>query len=448
MKKRVKKAAGNPLKPDHTEVLAGTGQKPLILKKARFVVTKGRDEGKEILFLDPVVTIGTLPENTLALTDPTVSRRHALVEETAAGYVLRDGGSTNGTFLDGVRVREGYLSPGSVIRLGQTEMIFSPIEELVNILRSSRDHFGELAGATACMREVFGLLERVSPADLTVLIEGETGTGKELAARAIHEHSRRAKAPFVVFDCGAAAPTLIESELFGHEKGAFTDAVKARQGAFELADQGTLFLDEIGELAPALQPKLLRALDQREVKRVGADQPARVNVRVIAATNRDLQKEVKAGRFREDLYYRLSAVSVHLPPLRKRTEDIELIAKRLLTGIAAGAGKDVIDLSPDAATALAAYSWPGNVRELKNVLERASALSDGRRIEARDLFLSQGKLTSTLEGLSGKTLEEIEKAAIRATLKSASGNKTEAAKQLGIAYSTLYEKMKKFGIKE
>ena len=427
-------------------MLAGLDQKPLIFKKARFVVTAGRDEGKEVMVHDPVVTIGTLPESSLVLTDPTVSRRHAVVEETAAGYVLKDEGSTNGTFMNGVRVREGYLSPGAVIRLGQTEMIFSPIEERVEVPRSSRDHFGELLGATASMREVFGILERVSPADMTVLIQGETGTGKELAARAIHDHSRRATAPFVVFDCGAAAPTLIESELFGHEKGAFTDAVKSRQGAFELADNGTLFLDEIGELAPPLQPKLLRALDQREVKRVGAERSARVNVRVIAATNRDLEKEVKAGRFREDLYYRLSAVSIQLPPLRKRKEDIGLIAKRLLAGISEGTDKKVIDLSSEAAAALAAYSWPGNVRELRNVLERASALSDGKRIEVRDLFLSQGKKTATLEGLSGKTLEEIEKAAILATLRSTAGNKTEAAKQLGIAYSTLYEKMKKYGM--
>jgi len=362
--------------------------------------------------------------------------------------VLRDLDSTNGTFLDNGRVREGYLTAGSVIRLGQTELAFSPLEERIEILRSSSDRFGGLIGSSAPMREVFGLLERVALTDMTVLVQGETGTGKELAARAIHEHSRRKAKPFVVFDCGAVAPNLIESELFGHEKGAFTDAVRSREGAFELADGGTLFLDEIGELAPALQPKLLRALDQREVKRIGAGQPVTVNVRVIAATNRDLEKEVKAGRFREDLFYRLSAVSVFLPPLRKRREDIEPIAEHLLASIAGDVGKKLTGLSPEAADALKAYPWPGNVRELKNVLGRAAALSDGTRIEVKDLFLSQGKKTDTLEELSGKTLEEIEKAAIHATLKSVSGNKTEAAKVLGIAYSTLYEKMKKYGMKE
>jgi len=423
-------------------------QKPLVLRKARFVVSKGRDEGKEMVLQTPLVTIGTLPDNSLALTDPTVSRRHASVEETSHGYILRDLGSTNGTFLDGVRVREGYIQAGSHIRLGQSEMVFSPLEERIENLRSTSDHFGDLIGTSSPMREVFGILERIAPTDISVLIQGETGTGKELAARAIHNRSRRVAGPFVVFDCGAVAPNLIESELFGHEKGAFTDAVKSRQGALELADSGTLFLDEIGELATSLQPKLLRALDQREVRRVGAELIVKVNVRVVAATNRNLEEEVKAGRFREDLFYRLSAVRIYLPSLRMHKEDIELISGHLLAGLSADVGKKLTGLSPEAAAALTAYPWPGNVRELKNVLSRASALSDGNRIEARDLFLSQGKRTSTLEGLSGKTLEEIEKAAIHATLKSVSGNKTETAKVLGIAYSTLYEKMKKYGMKE
>jgi DNA-binding NtrC family response regulator len=444
MSKTEKKAGPSEHNADKTQVLSSLGGKPLILKKARFVVVEGKDKGREMVLQKPHVAIGTLSENDLVLSDPTVSRGHAVVEETSGGYVLRDLDSTNGTFLDGVRVREAYLSEGSVIRLGGTALAFSPIEERIETARSASDRFGELIGASAPLREVFGLLERIAPSDITVLIQGETGTGKELAARAIHSHSRRAKGPFIVFDCGAAAPNLIESELFGHEKGAFTDAVKSRQGAFELADNGTLFLDEIGELAPALQPKLLRALDLQEVKRVGAEQTIRTNVRVVTATNRDLQKEVKAGRFREDLFYRLSAVAVSLPPLRKRPEDIEPISAKLLADLSHEIGRKLKGLSPEAAEALRSYPWPGNVRELKNVLGRAAALCDGTRIEAKDLFLSHGKKSETLDGLSGKTLEEIEKAAIHATLKSVGGNKTEAAKVLGIAYSTLYEKMKKY----
>ena len=352
MAKRGEKSDASGKNSDRTQVLSAAGQKPLILKKARFVVNKGRDKGKEIVLHKPLVTVGTLPENDLVLTDPTVSRSHAVIEEKAGGYVLRDLNSTNGTFLDGVRIREGYLAAGSLIRLGQTEMTFSPLEERIEAVQSSSDRFGELIGASTPMREVFGILERVAPTDITVLIQGETGTGKELAARAIHDHSRVTEGPFVVFDCGAVASNLIESELFGHEKGAFTDAVKSRQGAIELADGGTLFLDEIGELTPALQPKLLRALDQQEVKRVGADQAVKVNVRVVAATNRDLEKEVKAGRFREDLFYRLSVVTVSLLPLRKHKEDIEPIAEHLLTRISADTGKRLKGLSPETAEAL------------------------------------------------------------------------------------------------
>ncbi len=434
-------------KTDKTRVL-GTSQKLLVLKKARFTVIKGTDKGKELVLQNALVSIGTLPTNDLVITDTTVSRTHAEVEEKSGGYVIRDLDSTNGTFLEGLSVREAFLTPGSVIRLGETEIIFSPVEECIEIPTSNAESFGELTGSSSPMQEIYGILERVSPTDVTVLIEGETGTGKELAARAIHRHSKRADGPFVVFDCGAVAPNLIESELFGHEKGAFTDAARFRQGVFELADNGTIFLDEIGELSLDLQPKLLRALDQREAKRIGSDKPVSFNVRVIAATNRDLEKEVKAGQFREDLFYRLSVVRVSMPPLRKRKEDIETIASDLLAGISKEIGKKITGLSSEAGAALSAYAWPGNVRELRNILGRAAALCNGDRIEARDLFLTQKKKSATLDGLSGKTLEEIEKAAIQATLKSANGNKTEAAKVLGIAYSTLYEKMKKYGMRE
>jgi transcriptional regulator with PAS, ATPase and Fis domain len=432
---------------DKTEILVVRNRGPFIFRKVRLSVVNGRDAGKETMLQKALVSIGTLPQNDLVLTDQTVSRRHVEVVEKTDGYVIRDLNSTNGTFLNGVRVREAYLTPGSVIRLGQTEISFSPLEEHIEILKSAADRFGELVGSSSPMQEVYGILERIAPTDVTVLLEGETGTGKELAARAIHNYSRRAGGPFVVFDCGAVATNLIESELFGHEKGAFTDAVKSRQGAFELADGGTIFLDEIGELSLDLQPKLLRALDQRETKRVGAEKPIPVNVRIISATNKDLEKEVKDGKFREDLFYRLSVVRVYMPPLRKRKEDIETITEYLLAGISFEIGKKVNGLSPEAAAALMSYSWPGNVRELKNVLGRAAAMSDGGKIEAKDLFLSQGKKTAALEGLSGKTLEDIEKAAIHATLKSVSGNKTEAAKMLGIAYSTLYEKMRKYGMR-
>jgi DNA-binding NtrC family response regulator len=442
-----KQGRKGPDKADKTQVLSDN-RRMLVFRKARFSVVKGRDKDRELVLQKGLVTIGTLASNDLVVTDSTVSRSHAAVEEKSEGYVIRDLDSTNGTFLDGVRVREAFLAAGSVIRLGETEIVFSPMEERIEVPKSDAQSFGELIGGSSPMQEVYGILERVSGTDATVLIEGETGTGKELAARAIHRFSKRTDGPFVVFDCGAVAPNLIESELFGHEKGAFTDAARLRQGVFELADKGTIFLDEIGELSLELQPKLLRALDQRETKRIGSDKPVCFNVRVIAATNRDLEQEVKAGRFREDLFYRLSVVRLAMPPLRKRKEDIETIASHLLSGISKEIGKKVTGLSSEAGAALAAYSWPGNVRELRNILGRAAALSSGSRIEARDLFLTQKKKTATLDGLSGKTLEEIEKAAIQATLRSTNNNKTEAAKVLGIAYSTLYEKMKKYGMRE
>ena len=448
MKKGEKKATSSGKRVDRTLILDQSGQRPVVLKEARFTVCAGRDKGAELSVQKTHIAIGTLPENDIVLTDPTVSRRHAVVEETPQGWLLRDLESTNGTFLDGVRVREGYLKAGAVILLGNTELAFAPAEERIEKLESSAVRFGGLIGSSVPMREVFAILERVAPTDITVLLQGETGTGKELAARAIHDQGRRSGRPFVVFDCGAVPSNLIESELFGHEKGAFTDAVKARQGAFELADGGTLFLDEIGELALSLQPKLLRALDQREVRRVGAEQTLRADVRVVAATNQDLEQAVKNGTFREDLYYRLSAVSVYLPPLRKRGEDIDRIAGHLLTGIAKETGRKIDGLAPEAAAVLRGQPWPGNVRELRNVLVRASALSTSSRIEVKDLFLTPRKKTETLEGLSGKTMEEIEKAAIHATLKAVDNNKTEAAKVLGIAYSTLYEKMKKYGMRE
>ena len=448
MKDPRKKSGSSDEEPGDTRILDDGSSKASVLKQARLIVLKGKNAGKEILLRKTPFSIGTLQDNDLALTDQTVSRKHAVVEEKSGRYVLSDLSSTNGTFLDGVRVREAFLAPGCVIRLGHTEIFFSDREEQTGSGKSNTTGFGKLLGVSPPMQELYGILERVSPTDVTVLIEGETGTGKELAARAIHDSSRRRNGPFIVVDCGAVAPNLIESELFGHEKGAFTDAVRLRQGAFELADDGTIFLDEIGELSLDLQPKLLRALDQRMYKRVGAERPESCNVRVISATNRDLEKEVKAGRFREDLFYRLSVVRICMPPLRKRKEDIAALADHLLAGISREIGKNISGLSPEAAAALNTYAWPGNVRELKNILERAAALSTSSRIEVRDLFLSDKKSSNTLDGLSGKTLEEIEKAAIRATLQSVNGNKTEAAKMLGIAYSTLYEKMKKYALKE
>ena len=301
------------------------------------------------------------------------------------------------------------------------------------------------------MKRIFTMLKKISPTDITVIIEGETGTGKELVARAIHSRSQRAKGPFVVIDCGSISKSLIESELFGHEKGAFTGATQARRGAFEMANRGTIFIDEIGELGLEMQPKLLRVLEQREVRRVGGNEVFQVNVRVIAATNRDLASEVQKGRFREDLFYRISVVRIYLPPLREKGEDIPLLAQQFARELSEQyrSGGDVA-VSAEALEILRHYHWPGNVRELKNVITRAMAMGSDEALQLRDFIMplsSEGRPRApSLDSLIGKTLEEIEKAAIMKTLKAQGGNKSAAGRVLGIAYSTLYEKMKKYGL--
>jgi len=322
-----------------------------------------------------VIHIGSAKTADIVLTDPTVSRHHAEIRRGQDGVILRDLGSTNGVFVGHVRAKEVYLGPDTHFRVGRTELVFTPADEIIDVAPSSADHFENLIGSSVAMREVFGILERVAPTDLTVMITGETGTGKELASRAVHQVSKRAQGPFVVFDCGAAPDNLIESELFGHQRGAFTGAVDARPGVFEMSHGGTIFLDEIGELPLDLQPKLLRVLEQREVRRVGATKTKTVDVRVVAATNRNLREEVDAGRFREDLYYRLAVVEMVMPPLRDRMEDLDVLAHHLLKR--SSHNTRVQEIATDVLQIFRSYHWPGNVRELNNVIERALPFSDG-----------------------------------------------------------------------
>jgi transcriptional regulator with GAF, ATPase, and Fis domain len=324
--------------------------------------------------------IGKAPDNDLVLSDDTVSRHHCELAATGQGIHVRDLGSTNGTRIDGTRVEGAVLTPGSVLKVGEVEIAVRPATQRVEVMPSDASEFHGVLGKALGMRTIFGVLERIAPTDATVLLEGETGTGKDALARAIAAASPRAHRPFVVVDCGAVSYSLIESELFGHERGAFTGAVAARAGAFELADGGTLFLDEIGELPVDVQPKLLRVLETREFRRVGGNKTQQANVRVLAATKRNLLREVQAGKFREDLYFRLAVVPVTVPPLRTRREDIPLLATHILELTQRTAGDAAPSsvpptLGPDAMSALMAHDWPGNVRELRNVLERAVYLS-------------------------------------------------------------------------
>jgi len=361
-----------------TTTLGSGGPRQIHIRRGRLTCVAGEDKGQSWLVDGDLVRIGSRSGNDIALSDTTVSRRHAEVLRVPEGVLLRDLASTNGTFVGPVKVREVYLSPDTRFRVGQTELVFAPADEVIEVLPSEEPYYENMVGGSLGMRELFGLLARVAPTELTCMVTGETGTGKELVSRAVHNRSKRSKKPFVVFDCGAVSQSLVESELFGHERGAFTGAVASRPGVFEMAEKGTVFLDEIGELPVELQPKLLRVLEQREVRRVGSGQTRSVDVRVVCATNRNLRDEVAAGRFREDLFYRLAVVELRLPPLRQRLQDIPLLVSHILRNCAHNAG--VQDLSREVNALFDAYHWPGNVRELRNVVERALPFCDGTQI--------------------------------------------------------------------
>jgi two-component system, NtrC family, response regulator HydG len=331
------------------------------------------------------------------------------------------------------------------------------VEAQCDYLRSEAEHkyhFAELVGDAQGMRNVFGTIEKVAPTDSSVFIFGESGTGKELVARAIHNRSKRAQGPFIKVNCGALTETLLESELFGHEKGAFTGAIKRKLGRFELADGGTLFLDEIGDVSPTMQLKLLRALQEKEFERVGGEQTIKVDVRVVSATNKDLKKEVAEGRFREDLYYRLHIVPITLPPLRERRDDVPLLARHFVEKLAPRTNSKVKAIADDALGRLMAYAWPGNVRELENAIEQALVFAEGEVITLGSLpaFLrGSDSPEGTLEVPRGEMslpdiLDDLEKQLILKAYEKAKGVKTETARLLGIKTSALYYKLEKYGI--
>lgn len=311
-----------------------------------------------------------------------------------------------------------------------------------------------IIGQSPAMQELLGMVQTIAPTEATVLLGGESGTGKELIAKAIHMNSDRRKGPYVAFNCAAITESLFEAELFGHEKGAFTGADKRREGLFALADKGTLFLDEVGEIPLLMQAKLLRVLQEREVQPLGSGKNIDIDVRIIAATNRDLEKEVEEGRFREDLFYRINVVSLILPPLRERIEDIPLLAQHFLKKFAERNGKDAKGFTPGAMDALIHYTWPGNVRELENVVERAVVLLLGDYVSERQLPPQVLRATKNTQNHDEQemaqpqdqpaTLKDMERAVIMQTLTEVGGNKSEAAKRLGITRKTLHLKLQKY----
>jgi DNA-binding NtrC family response regulator len=388
---------------------------------------RGPDKGASVRLESEETVVGTSATAHLVLTDATVSRHHLSLQALPDGWLVSDLGSTNGTHLDGRRVRAAYVAPGDKLQLGATQLKLEAEKQPVDLALSQRASFGRLLGKSVAARRLFALLERVAPESATVLLSGETGTGKDLAAEAIHEASPRAQGPFIVVDCGGLVDNLLESELFGHEKGAFTGADSARNGAFEEADGGTLFLDEIGELPRELQPKLLRVIERRELRRVGAVEPRAIDVRIVAATNRDLKLAVNQGLFREDLFHRLNVVSIRIPPLRERMEDVPLLAEHLwreYTG-------DRHEVLPEALlSAFLAYHWPGNVRELRNKVERAVLLARAGRVTDALSGIGEVKLDEPFPFRQAKAaaIESFERVYLAALLERARGNISEAAR--------------------
>jgi transcriptional regulator with GAF, ATPase, and Fis domain len=358
----------------HPETRARPLAQVVRYSKVRVRVAEGPDAGVSRELVNATLRVGSASDNDLVLGDNSVSRHHCAIEPVAGGVRVRDEGSTNGIFLDGVRVYDALFSGPVRLRLGDSVLGVEPLAETADREQLASARFHGLIGRSPRMRELFADLARIAPSELSVLIEGETGSGKELVAESLHAESARCKGPFVVFDCSAVAANLVESELFGHERGAFTGAVQSRAGVFEQADGGTIFLDELGELPKDLQPKLLRVLERREVRRLGSQRTIPVDVRLVAATHRNLAAEVRRGNFREDLYFRTATALVRVPPLRDRMEDLPLLVAHLLERH--HPQRRAVDV-PRAVWALfEAHRWPGNVRELSNAVQRLMVTPD------------------------------------------------------------------------
>ncbi|MFO0666357.1 MAG: sigma 54-interacting transcriptional regulator [Polyangiaceae bacterium] len=435
--------------------------KPMNQASVTLVVLSGSQRGATKR-VEQRITIGKARENDLVLPDDTVSRIHCEVIASGEGIRIRDLGSTNGTKVDGMRVADAFIQAGSLIKVGEVEIAVRLEASRIEVMPSEREQFGEALGKSLPMRQIFALLERIAKTDATVLFQGETGTGKDVLARSVVSEGPRKGKPFVIVDCGAVNYSLIESELFGHEKGAFTGAVAMRQGAFEIAHNGTLFLDEIGELPLDVQPKLLRVLETKEFRRVGGNAPIRSDVRVIAASKRDLAREVKLGKFREDLYFRLAVVPVTVPPLRARREDIAALVTHMIEKADGGSS---LQLKPETMAALEAHDWPGNVRELRNVLERAlyMAKADGRKEVELVMVpgISAGGAGVGGPGASGYSFDptesyrdtrarhdqEFERAYLKWLLSRHSGNLSAAAREARMDRKHLYDMAKKHNLR-
>jgi DNA-binding NtrC family response regulator len=439
----------------HTQLLTDDASGILLERSFRLRVVAGPDQGKEHMLDEGTTMVGTHADNDLVLTDATVSRYHLEIRVRRDGIEVRDLDTKHG----GARIGSVVLTGAARLRLGKhTEMDVEPVDTSVDLGEFAADRFGDVLGTTQPMKRLFALLAKAAPTEATILLQGETGTGKEAIAEAVHRHSRRSKGPFVVVDCGSIPHELIASELFGHAKGSFTGAGADKQGLIEAANHGTLFLDEIGELALDLQPQLLRVLDRRQVRRVGETQSVDVDIRVIAATHRDLRAMVKAGQFREDLYYRLAVVATYVPPLRDRKADIPALA----TWFAEKMGRGSFAQSPALLEQLQRHDWPGNVRELRNVVERALSLGDAALADlgegssrppapaSEEAGIKRQSNPDVLEmpfkEAKAQLVEAFERDYLSALLARHHGNISRAAAEAGIDRNYIHRLVKKYGL--
>ncbi len=410
-----------------------------VLDRIELVVLDGSDAGRTFRATGPRCVIGTHESSDLVLHDSTVSRFHCELSLQEGSVIVRDLGAKNKTLVDGVAVLVAPLSDGNVLTLGKTQVRFARDVGALRVAVSTREQFGGLVARGVAMRHVFTILERAAAADSTVLLTGETGTGKDAAALAIHSESKRRAEPFVIVDLACAPAGLLASELFGHERGAFTGANQTRVGAFERGHGGTVFLDEIGDLDLDLQPQLLRVLESRTVQRVGGAERIPIDVRVIAATHRDLRADVNAKRFRSDLYYRLGVIEVRLPPLRERAEDIPRLVEALLAELDPD-GESPIARDPAWIAGLVRHPWPGNVRELRNYLERAIGL--GHHHKAADVDVAM-----PLKEARTRWVQLFENRYLTELLRAHDGNVTAAARSAGVDRVHFYRLLARAGLR-
>ena len=408
-------------------------------------VIEGPDRGAHVEAGSETLTVGTAEGNDLVLGDATVSRYHLELVRAGEGVHVRDHASTNGTLYEGARLSDATVPPGSVLQLGNTKLKVIDGDR-VTIELHDDDELGDIVGRTPLMRRLMARILRASRSDTPALLIGESGTGKELIARALHDSGPRERKPFVTVDCAALAPSLVASELFGHEKGAFTGADRQHVGAFERAHGGTLFLDEIGELPSTLQATLLGALERRSFRRVGGRREVEVDVRVVCATHRDLRREVNAGRFRLDLYYRIAVVVLQVPPLRDRMEDLPVLVERFLREAGHdGSVEEVIP--PDVMAAFAAHRWPGNVRELRNVVEATLAMGETPELDPDLATEDAGWMEQGYKEARAAVLHDFEARYLRKLVERSEGNVSRAARDARMDRTYLIKLLQKHGLK-